>query len=132
MNVQISNGFSNPLHPSVVLPFIVALFTNSTAGQSLSMRRSGESKTWIDANSSGRIGYRLQASGKFHDWADISDQASGPLSYRIDNTGETSRFFRLRTWTIDNAPLTLVLIGDSTVTDFASNLYWFSGWGQGV
>ena len=124
--------FRNPGHASIVLLFLAALSSDAAAGQSLAIRRNSKYETRIEANSAIGIGYRLQASGELQGWADFSDQASGPLSYRIDNTGKTNRFFRLRTWAAENAPITLVLIGDSTVADFVVNNSWFYGWGQGI
>jgi lysophospholipase L1-like esterase len=116
---------------SIALLILLAFSNNVVVGQSITIRRNAKYEAMIEANSPMALGYRLQASGEFHDWEDFGDQVSGPLSYRLDRDG-TNRFFRLRTWTTEDAPITLVMIGDSTVADFAINNNWFSGWGQGI
>lgn len=54
------------------------------------------------------------------------------MFYRIDATKDQKQFFRLRAWATEDAPITLVMIGDSTVADFASNWEMFYGWGSGI
>src|SRR6185369_11791249 len=65
-------------------------------------------------------------------WLDLSDHASGSFTYWIDPTVHRESFFRLRTWTTEHFPVTLVILGDSTVADFSSNMEQFYGWGQGM
>jgi lysophospholipase L1-like esterase len=119
-------------HSSLVVLFLVVFLTNAAVGQSLAIYRNSTNKTWLEATSSINIGYRFQASLDHKNWEDISDQASGPLSYRIDTTKGANRLFRLRTWATQDIPITLVILGDSTVADFAVNNSQFAGWGQGI
>ncbi|MBI2947774.1 MAG: hypothetical protein HYY23_09005 [Verrucomicrobia bacterium] len=107
------------------------MLTKTAAAESLAIYRNSANKIWIEANSPLEIGYRLQASVDFQSWTDINDQASGPLSYRIDQPHDTNSFFRLRTWSTKDAPLKLVLLGDSTVADYALSGQ-SAGWGQGI
>jgi lysophospholipase L1-like esterase len=118
--------------PLLVLLFVSSLITSTALGQSLALYRNSTNKTWLEATSSSDIGYRLQASVDFNNWEDISDQASGPFSLQIDTTRNANSFFRLRTWTTLDVPINLVLVGDSTVADFAVNNSQSSGWGQGI
>jgi lysophospholipase L1-like esterase len=122
----------NSRNLSLVLLFLAVLLTNTAVGQSLAIYRNSTNKTWLEATSLLDIGYRFQASLDYKNWEDISDAASGPLSYRIDITKDAARFFRLRTWSTQDAPITLVMLGDSTVADYLANRSRFSGWGQGI
>ena len=71
----------------------------------------------------------LQASRNLHLWVDINDAVSGRVSNRVDNAWDAQRFFRLMPWT-PPAPLSrIVLLGDSTVAELASNNYLVYGWG---
>ncbi len=124
--------YRSPRHLSLIALFVVVLLTNAAVGQSIAIYRNSTNRTWLEATSPLDMGYRLQASVECQNWEDVSDQASGPLSYRIDQTKEANRFFRLRTWTTQDAPMTLVILGDSTVADFAVNNSQRSGWGQGI
>jgi lysophospholipase L1-like esterase len=124
--------FRNPRHVSLVVLFLVLLLANAVIGQSLAISQNSANKMSLEATSPADIGYRFQASPDFKNWEDISDQASGPLSYRIAPTNDAMRFFRLRAWTTQDAHITLVILGDSTVADFAVNNSQFSGWGQGI
>lgn len=124
--------FSNFRLRSHSLLLAVTLMTTGVSGQTLAIHRNAKNETWIEANSSLDIGYRLQACVGFQEWTDVGDQASGPLLFRINKAGNSERFFRLKTWATENASITLVMIGDSTVADFEANNNWFSGWGQGI
>jgi lysophospholipase L1-like esterase len=124
-----SGNLRNPLS---LLLLVAVLLTNNAIGQSLAIHRNRTNNTWLEASSSLDIGYRIQSSLDFTNWQDISDQAAGLLSYRIEATNDLNRFFRLRTWNTQDAPVTLVILGDSTVADFAVNNSQFSGWGQGM
>jgi len=117
---------------SLVLLFLAVLLTNTAVGQSLAIYRNSTNKTWLEATSPLDIGYRFQSSLDYKSWEDISDAASGPLSYRIDTTKDAARFFRLRTWSTQDAAITLVMLGDSTVADYLVDSSRFSGWGQGI
>src|SRR5688572_6243463 len=117
---------------TTVLLFLVVLFANRAIAQSLAILLNGTNKASLEATSPVNVGYRFQASVDHENWEDISDQASGSLSYWIDATKDQKRFFRLRTWATEDAPLTLVMVGDSTVADFAANSGKFYGWGQGM
>ena len=108
----------------------MALLANAALGQSLSIRK-GESEFLISAAAPPDTRYVLQASGNLHLWVDISDEVSGQVSNRIDSSGTTNLFFRL-TAPIPFPPITIVVLGDSSVADFASNFNLFNGWGQGL
>ena len=110
----------------------MALFADSTFGQSLSIVRKGGSELWLEASMPPDSHYTLQASANLHLWVDINDEVQNPLSYRFDSIGVTNRFFRLTPWTPPAPPIRLVMIGDSTVADFTSNQGFFNGWGQGI
>jgi lysophospholipase L1-like esterase len=116
-----------------LMPLVLGvLLTNTAVGQSLAIYRNSANKTWLEATSLPDIGYRFQTSLDYKNWEDISDAASGPLSYRIDPTQDEARFFRLRLWNTQDAPITLVMLGDSTVADYLVDSSHFSGWGQGI
>lgn len=110
----------------------MALFADSALGQSLFIIRNGENKFWIEAGAPPDTRYRLQTSGDLQDWVNINDEVSGQFSYRFDSAGVTKRFFRLTPWAPPDPPITLVLIGDSTVADFVSNDGRSAGWGEGI
>jgi lysophospholipase L1-like esterase len=124
--------FRNSRHPVLFLLLAAILFANNVIGQSLAIHRNRASNSWLEATSPLDIGYRIQTSLDFKTWEDTSDQAAGLLSYRIEATNDVNRFFRLRTWNTQDAPITLVILGDSTVADFAVNNNQFAGWGQGM
>lgn len=112
--------------------FSWVLLVSSTAAQSLSIHLDTTNRARLEAMSSLDLGYRLQASADNETWEDIGDQASGPFSCWIDSTSDRKRFFRLRTWPIEETPVSLVMVGDSTVADFTANSEKFYGWGQGI
>lgn len=87
---------------------------------------------WIEAAVLSDARYRLQASGDLRDWVDVNDEVSGQFSYRFDRAEVTKRFFRLTPWTPPDSPIILVLIGDSTAADLASNDGRSAGWGEGI
>ena len=107
--------------PVAALLFLAALFTNTAVSQTVSIRLNGN-QTRLEAASPLNVGCRVQASTDHENWEDISDQASGALSYSIDSSEDHKRFFRLRTWPTEDAPITVLIIGDSTVADFESKL----------
>jgi lysophospholipase L1-like esterase len=73
----------------------------------------------------------LQVSDDFRIWSDVQDRIYGGLTNLVDMTGVKQRYFRLIPST--ELPLTrVVLLGDSTVADFASNGDKFRGWGEGM
>jgi lysophospholipase L1-like esterase len=111
-----------------VLLFVVS-FANRANAQSLNILPTGTNRISLEATSPPNIGYRFQASTDLENWEDISDQASGPLSHWIDLTNNWQGFFRTSGASTEDAPVTLILLGDSTVADFVSNFY---GWGQAL
>ena len=117
---------------SVVLLLCLALFTEPAPGQSLSVGKKGAGEYWIEAAAPVDTSYVLQASGDLRLWVDLHETVSGQLSYRFNNAGVTNRYFRLVPSTPPAPQITVVLIGDSTVADLASNQGWFNGWGQGI
>lgn len=109
----------------------LALFADATFGQSLSIVKKTESEFRIDGTAPADTRYVLQASRDLQDWEDVKDEVWGQVEYTFTSAGVTPRFFRLAPW-VPLAPITVVLVGDSTVADLASNGNWFSGWGQGI
>jgi lysophospholipase L1-like esterase len=63
---------------------------------------------------------------------DLNDGVSDQASNRVDKAGVTERFFRLMPSTPPAPPIIIVLLGDSTVADFASNANLVYGWGSGI
>ena len=114
---------------AAALLFLIGLFSNTAVAQSVTIRLNGTNRTVLEATAPVNVGYRFQASADYENWEDIGDQASGVSTYRID-AQDQKRFFRLRAWSTQDAPITVVLIGDSTVADFVSNSERFYGWGQ--
>ena len=110
----------------------MALFADAARGQSLSIIRKGESELWVNAAVPPDTQYILQASRNLHLWVDLNDGVSDQVSNRVDNAGVTERFFRLMPWTPPAPPITIVILGDSTVADFASNANLVYGWGSGI
>ena len=100
--------------------------------QSVTIHPDGTNKLSIEATSALNLGYRLQSSTDGSTWQDLSDQASGTFSYSVDPAQDHLQFFRLRTFPIVDTPITVVLVGDSTVADFTANESHFYGWGQGM
>src|SRR5687768_13854356 len=111
---------------------VLAFFAVELAAQSISTRYDGTNKLWIDANSTVDVAFRIEASADLQAWQEISDQASGPFSLWIDPRHDSCRFFRLRHWSTEELPITLMLIGDSTVADFISNSGMYYGWGDAM
>src|SRR5689334_19849969 len=110
----------SPLRPCSILLFLfLAFFANTSLGQSLSIINKGESDSWVVASAPGDTPYALQASKNLNLWLDVNDAVSGTVSDRV-GTGVTQRYFRLVPWT-EPPPITVVLVGDSTVADLASN-----------
>lgn len=111
--------------------FSLFLVTGSAA-QSLTIQWNGTNKVSIQAAAPANVGFRLQASGDGENWQDVSDQAASSLSYSVEPAESRAQFFRLRTFSIQDTSVTVILVGDSTVADFASNNSEFYGWGQGM
>ncbi len=120
---------SHPLPLSILVLFTAALAADAALGQSLSIIRKGESELLIEAAAPPDTRYVLQESGNCHLWQDVNDDVRGQLSYRVEGTKVTKRFFRLTPWTPPGPPIRLALIGDSTV---AGENGWGSGWGKGM
>jgi lysophospholipase L1-like esterase len=118
--------------PALLLLTVLGLIVRPTQAQSLMIHLEGTNRVSIEATSPLNLAYRVQASLDAEIWLDISDQASGSFTYWIDPTVHHDRFFRLRTWPTEDLPVTLVILGDSTVADFSSNMEQFYGWGQGL
>jgi len=118
---------------SLACGLLLALLGNviRTDAQSLDVRQGDGDRVILQASSDANVGYRIQGTSDFVNWTDVSDQASGAFSFFASTTNGNS-FFRLETWTTDELPVTLVMVGDSTVADFASNSETFYGWGQGM
>lgn len=109
-----------------------ALVVATAVAQSLSIVRQSGSQVRVEATAPSDSRYVLQTSDDMGAWTDINDQIWGWFSYRFDEAGVPRRFFRLIPWAEPPPPITLVLLGDSTVADLVSNGNWFSGWGQGI
>ncbi len=121
-----------PKFTIVALIFLSVLLANSATAQSLAIHLNGTNKASLEATSPVTLGYRFQSSADHEIWGDISDQISGSSSWLIDPAQDQMRFFRLRAWETEDAPITLIMLGDSTVADFDSNSDKFYGWGQGI
>jgi lysophospholipase L1-like esterase len=115
-----------------LLLLCIGLITHTALGQSLSLVRKGETQFWLEAATPPGMPHVLQASGNLHLWVDIQDEVQGALSKQLDHTRAAQRYFRLSPWAPPAPPITVMLIGDSTVADFISNNSWFNGWGQGI
>lgn len=102
-----------------------ALIVATALGQSLSIIRMGGSKVRVEAEVPADTRYVLQVSDDLKIWTDINDQLRGWVSSKFDLADTKERFFRLIPWTPPPPPITLVLLGDSTVMDGC-------GWGQGL
>jgi lysophospholipase L1-like esterase len=123
---------SPPRLSAILLLFCLTLLADAALGQSLSITRNGESNVWINAAAPPDTPCVLQESANLHLWVDINESVLGQTSNHLDSAGATERFFRLIPWTPLAPPITVVLIGDSTVADFANDNGWFNGWGQGI
>jgi lysophospholipase L1-like esterase len=122
-----------PHSSSILVLFCLALVVNAALGQSISIVKEGQHEFWIQAAAPPETRYRLQTSEAMHLWVDLHDDVRGQFSYRYNSAGVPKRFFRLTPWTPSELPpITLVMLGDSTVADFAVNLGYFNGWGQGI
>jgi lysophospholipase L1-like esterase len=110
----------------------MALFADAALGQSLSIVRTGQTELWINTAAPPDTQYILQASRNLHLRVDLNDGVSDQVSNRVDKAGVTERFFRLMPSTPPAPPITIVLLGDSTVADFASNANLVYGWGSGI
>jgi len=120
----------HPKYFSVIaLPFLIGLLTDAVIAQSVAIRLNGTNQTVIEATAPPNVGYRFQASVDNESWEDLGDQAAGVSTHRIEALDQ-KRFFRVRAWSTEDLPITVVLIGDSTVADFASNSERFYGWGH--
>lgn len=125
------------MHCLTRLPFLwslvaLLLATHPAVGQTLSILKDGEDGVRIEIAAPPETRYVLQASEDFRQWVDLHDELWNQSSHRILTTGVTSRYFRLTQWTEPAENITVVILGDSTVADFASNLNYFHGWGQGM
>jgi lysophospholipase L1-like esterase len=122
-----------PKRPLAILLFFWLVVSPGAAfGQSLAVTKQGEGEFMIEAVVPPDTRYVLQTSADLRLWEDINDQVSGVVLTRLDIAEGTQRFYRLTLWTAPLPPIKVVLLGDSTVADFASNLNWFNGWGQGI
>lgn len=121
-----------PRFSTRVLLCCAAVIVATAFGQSLSIIRTGGSEVLVEATVPADTRYVLQVSNDLKNWTDVNDQIWGWFSYRFDEAGVTLRFFRLILWAEPPPPITIVLLGDSTVADLVSNANWFSGWGQGI
>jgi lysophospholipase L1-like esterase len=121
-------------HSSVsgIVLLLLVLSPNMSSGQSIAIHLDGSNRALIKAESPTNLAYRIQASTSFENWVDISDQASGPFSFLVAATNDQKQVFRLRTWPVEEISITLVMVGDSTLADFAANSEKFYGWGPGI
>ena len=117
----------------LALIVFVVLSRNEVNGQTLGIQRLGESNlVSIEASSPLSVRYRIEATTNFQTWSDIGDTASGALSLRVSETNNRNIFYRLRSWPAEDTPVTLALVGDSTVADYAANLEYFYGCASGL
>jgi len=87
------------------------------------------SELWVGATAPPETRYVFQASENLRNWVDLDYAVWGALSHRIDNPSFAKRFFRLTPW-VPLEPIVVVLIGDSTVSDFMG--FYGTGWGRGI
>ena len=87
------------------------------------------SELWVEGTAPPETRYVFQASEDLRNWFDLNDEVWGALSHRIDSTTVSERFFRLTPW-VPLDPIVVVLIGDSTVSDFMG--FYGTGWGRGI
>jgi lysophospholipase L1-like esterase len=85
----------------------------------------------LQANSASNLAYRIEASENFEQWFPVTDQASGLFAHHLAPTNGL-QFFRLNSWSTDDLPVTLMMVGDSTVADYVSNGGASCGWGEGM
>lgn len=116
----------------VLVLLFVAFLENAGLAQSLTVRQSGQNQISLEASAPPTVGFRVQGSPDLETWEDISDQAAVSFAHQIDLTNNLHRFFRLRTWETADLPITLAILGDSTVADFVNNSEEFYGWGAGM
>jgi len=115
---------------SILVVLALIWLARPSLGQSLSIIKKAESEFWITANAPADRRFVLQGSKDLNLWLDINDTVSGTVSNRV-GAGVPDRYFRLVPW-VEPKALTIVIVGDSTVADLASNSGWFNGWGQGM
>src|SRR4051812_12926556 len=106
------------------LLFLV-LGPNAAPGQSLSILKQDHSQCSIRATTPRAARYVLQASQNLNLWLDLNDSISGTVTNRVGGAGVPQCAFRLTPWVADAAPITVMLLGDSTVADFASDGNYF-------
>jgi lysophospholipase L1-like esterase len=121
------------MHASTIRSSIlltVSLSCLAARSQSLSIIRSDQSQLWIQSSAPAGARYALQVSKDMNSWLNVNDSVSGTVSNQVGKVAASARYFRLVPWT-DPPPITMVLVGDSTMADFTVNLSHFYGWGQG-
>lgn len=100
--------------------------------QELSIHQNSAREVSIDVPSLAGKGYAIERTIDWSEWTVFTDRFAGAHSHAIQLQEENMGFFRLRTWSIPETPITLVIIGDSTATDYATAGGRYSGWGQGM
>lgn len=115
---------------SIVLLCCLGWFAAGSLGQSLTIAQKGEREVWIEATVPADARYVLQESADLRDWADLDDAIQGRFAGGFERAG-SRRFFRLLPWA-PLPPITLLVLGDSTVADLVSNGNTVAGWGQGI
>jgi len=113
-----------------ILLLLSCVWANISVGQSLSIIKNGGKECWTVAVAPADSRYTLQASRNLTLWLDFDDIISGTVSNQV-GAAAAERFFRLVPWS-EAPPITVVVVGDSTVADLAINQNYFSGWGQGL
>ncbi|MCC6233872.1 MAG: hypothetical protein IT580_14590 [Verrucomicrobiales bacterium] len=102
------------------------------AAQTVQYTRKANGEIWLEGNLPATETHVLQSSPNLRFWVDVRDGLTGHFSLRADLEGMEKRFFRVVPSSEEGAPITLAMVGDSTVADLASNSGVFSGWGQGM
>lgn len=120
-----------PLLPVSIVCLLSACAAQQAAAQSLSIVKEGDTGLLIQASAPADERHVLQASKDLNRWLDLDDAVTGTVSTPVPTTRAAQCYFRLIPW-VEPAPIRVVLIGDSTVADQASNLGRFCGWGQGL
>ena len=100
--------------------------------QSLSIHHDESEGVRIEMNATPGLAYQLETSDDFSRWQDLLDPSAGlrSLSFSVDSF--EGKFFRLRSWEMEEEDMVVAILGDSTVADWQVNQGWFYGWGQGL
>jgi len=124
--------FNHSRDRTLLLLLLTVSLQQAALAQTVTIRGHEANTARLEATSSAETGFRFQSTTDYVNWEDYTDATTGPFSYLLDTTKDDHRFFRLRTWNIQDTPITLVMLGDSTVADYEIDNRFFWGWGAGI